>query len=346
MRLHVRTSVLNRVEYILVSRILLRQGVQDVNAKHKDVRLDRILRILSASAADCARCHTVKWRCKVCSPHLYCEHGRKKKECTKCGGSSVCIHKRLKRQCLECGGVSMCVHNRRKAQCVECEGPGVCMHKRTRTQCIECGGASVCMHKRLKANCVECGGSAVCIHKRMKQNCIECKGSSVCEHGRQRSKCNECPECSIHLCPYRAAKSTDKTEAYKWEMIQQPTTGNEIYNDLLASALLQKLEFNSGELEKFQEDFFYDSYIKVCEKYYKPVGLCVSCARGERRSRFKGNERIVHYSLKRQGITLTAVSRTAARKKKEKRILDVLDTNDISQVNDKRAKNRDSECDR
>jgi hypothetical protein len=129
-------------------------------------------------------------------------------------------------------------------------------------------------------------------------------------------------------------------------MIQQPTTGNEIYNDLLASALLQKLEFNSGELEKFQEDFFYDSYIKVGEKYYKPVGLCVSCARGERRSRFKGNERIVHYSLKRQGITLTAVSRTAARKKKEMRILDVLDTNDISQVNDKRAKNRDSECDR
>jgi len=142
------------------------------------------------------------------------------------------------------------------------------------------------------------------------------------------------------------AKSTGGTLAYKWQEIEEPTSGTEIYNDLLASALLQKQEFNNGELEKFQADFFYDTYIKVGEKYYTPAGMCFSCARAEQRSRFHGNERIVHYSLKRQGITLAAVPRTGARKLKEMRVLDVLDTNDISQVNDKRAKNRDTACER
>jgi len=129
-------------------------------------------------------------------------------------------------------------------------------------------------------------------------------------------------------------------------MIQHPTSGNEICNDVLASALLQKQEFNSEELEIFQESFFYDSYVKVRETYYKPVGLCVSCARGERRSRFQGTERVLHYSLKRQGVTLTRVARTGARKRKEMRVLDVLDTNDISHINDKAAKNRDTTCER
>ena len=74
--------------------------------------------------------------------------------------------------------------------------------------------------------------------------------------------------------------------------------------------------------------------------------MCFTCTRDEERSRLEGNEKIVHYSLKRQGITLAAVPRTGARKLKEMRVLDVLDTNDISQVNDKRAKNRDTSCER
>jgi len=142
------------------------------------------------------------------------------------------------------------------------------------------------------------------------------------------------------------ARSTGGTSAYKWEEIEAPTSGTEIYNDLLASALLQKQEFNNGELEKFQADFFHDTYIKVGDKYYTPAGMCFSCARTEKRSRFQGSERILHYSLKRRGVTLVAVPRTGARKKKEMRVLDVLDTNDISHVNDKRAKNRDSTCER
>jgi len=150
----------------------------------------------------------------------------------------------------------------------------------------------------------------------------------------------------MDTCQNPVAKSTGGTSAYKWEKTEQPNSGTEIYNDLLAFALLQKLEFNNGELQKFQEDFFYDTYIKIGEKYYKPAGMCASCAREENRSRFQGSERIVHYSLKRRGIALTTVSRTGERKKKEMRVMDVLDANGVSQVNDKRANNRDSTCER
>jgi len=222
----------------------------------------------------------------------------------------------------------------------------MCIHKRQKSQCIECGGSSMCIHKRQKSICIECGGSSVCIHKRLKSHCIECGGSSICEHGRRRGDCKECPMCYMHTCQNPMAKSTGGTSAYTWEETEQPTSGTEIYNDLLASALLQKLEFNNGELQKFHEDFFHDTYIKVGEKYYKPAGMCASCAREERRSRVQGSERIVHYSLKGRGITLMKVPGTGARKKKEMRILDLLDTNDVSQTNDKRAKNRDSTCER
>jgi len=142
------------------------------------------------------------------------------------------------------------------------------------------------------------------------------------------------------------AKSTGRTTAYQWKEIEKPETGTEIYNDLLASALLQKPEFNRAELDRFDQEFFYNTYIKVGEKFYTPAGTCSTCARAKQRSRFKGNERVLHYSLKRQGVTLTAAPRTGARKKKEMRILDVLDTSDISQVNDKTAENRDSTCER
>jgi len=142
------------------------------------------------------------------------------------------------------------------------------------------------------------------------------------------------------------AKSTGRTTAYQWQETEKPETGTEIYNDLLASALLEKFEFNQAELESFDQEFFYNTYIKVGDKYFTPAGTCYTCAKNEQRSRFKGSERVLHYSLKRQGVTLTTVPRTGARKKKEMRVLDVLDTNDISQINDKAAKNRDTTCER
>jgi len=142
------------------------------------------------------------------------------------------------------------------------------------------------------------------------------------------------------------AKSTGRTTAYQWQETDKPETGTEIYNDLLASALLEKFEFNQAELESFDQEFFYNTYIKAGEKFYTPAGTCHTCAQNEQRSRLKGNERVLHYSLKRQGVTLTTVPRIGARKKKEMRILDVLDINDISQINDKAARNRDFTCDR
>jgi len=142
------------------------------------------------------------------------------------------------------------------------------------------------------------------------------------------------------------AKSTGRTTAYQWQEAEKPETGIEICNDLLASALSEKNEFNQAELESFDQEFFYNTYIKVSDKYFIPAGTCHTCALNEQRSRFQGNERVLHYSLKRQGVTLTAAPRTGARKKKEMRVLDVLDTNNISQINDKRAKGRDSTCER
>jgi len=173
-----------------------------------------------------------------------------------------------------------------------------------------------------------------------------CSPNLFCQHDQTKAKCKECPKCYMHTCPNPVAKSTGRTSAYMWEKTEKPISGTEIHNDLLASALLQNLEFNNEELKKFQEEFFYDTYIKVGEKYYKPAGMCATCARHEERSRFQGSKRIVHYSLKRRGITLTTVPRTAVRKKKEMRVMDVLDTNSVSQVNDKRAKNRDTTCER
>ena len=236
--------------------------------------------------------------------------------------------------------------NFRKNRCVECGGSSMCEHKRRRGTCIECGGASTCVHKRQKAECIDCGGSNICKHKRLKHRCIECGGISICRHGLQKDKCKECPRCYIHLCKRPVAKSTGKTSPYQWQETEKPETGTEIYNDLLASALLEKFEFNQTDLDRFDQDFFYDSYIKVGEKYFTPAGTCYTCALNERKSRFKSSERIVHYSLKRRGITLTTVSRTGARKKKEMRIMDMLDTNDISQINDRTDRNRDSTCER
>ena len=257
-----------------------------------------------------------------------------------------CEHNKRKYVCEHCDGRGLCVHQRQKHRCIECMGTGICQHKRKKADCIDCGGSNLCIHKRQKDTCIVCGGSAVCKHKKQRISCFECVGNSICQHGQLKSRCKECPKCYVHLCGRPVAKSTGRTTAFQWQETEKPETGTEIYNDRLASALLEKFEFNQAELDRFEEEFFYETYIKVGEKYFTPAGTCYTCALNERRSRFKCSERIVHYSLKRGGITLTTVPRTGARKKKEMRIMDMLDTNDISQINDKTAKNRDSICER
>jgi len=149
------------------------------------------------------------------------------------------------------------------------------------------------------------------------------------------------------MCENRVAKSIARTSAYKWQEIigsQQPTTGTEIQNDLLVSALLQKVNFNNAELDGFQQDFFFDTYIKVGEKYYTPAGMCSTCSREEKRSRFRVGERTLHFWLRKQGVTLTRLPRTGVHKKKEMKIKNMLDINDIDYMNDKREVNRDSTC--
>ena len=285
-----------------------------------------------------------KHYCRICSPTSFCRHGRPKRSCIDCG-TGRCLHKKIKTNCRVCSPCRYCIHDIVKWTCKECSPNSVCEHGKLKRQCTNCGTRR-CLHNKTKSQCKECSPKTFCVHEVRKAACVECGGSSVCVHGRRKDTCRECPCCYMHLCKRPVAKSTGRTTAYQWKEIEKPETGTEIYNDLLASALLQKPEFNRAELDRFDQEFFYNTYIKVGEKFYTPAGTCSTCARAKQRSRFKGNERVLHYSLKRQGVTLTAAPRTGARKKKEMRILDVLDTSDISQVNDKTAENRDSTCER
>jgi len=240
-----------------------------------------------------------KENCKHCSPHLFCQHKRVKRSCKDCGGSSLCEHQRQRSTCKDCGGSGLCEHQRRRSTCKECGGGSLCEHQRRRSTCKDCGGSSVCEHQRLRSQCKDCSGSSLCEHQRQRSTCKDCGGGGLCEHQRIRSRCTKCLKCHIGMCENRVAKSIARTSAYKWQEIigsQQPTTGTEIQNDLLVSALLQKVNFNNAELDGFQQDFFFDTYIKVGEKYYTPAGMCSTCSREEQRSRFRVGERTLHCS--------------------------------------------------
>ena len=291
-----------------------------------------------------------KLQCKECSPDSLCEHGnivhcihcernrcshnKMKSSCRVCSPNAFCKHGKGRGKCRDCHPNSFCEHSYKKGRCRHCSTNSFCEHGREKELCKECG-TDRCVHNIQKKACRDCSAKTFCVHEVRKASCVECGGASICEHSQNRSQCKKCPRCYVHLCERPVAKSTGRTTAYQWQETDNPETGTEIYNDLLASALLTKSEFNQTDLDRFDQEFFYDSYIKAGEKFYTPAGTCFTCARDEQRSRFKGNERVLHYSLKRQGVTLTTVPRTGARKKKEMRIMDVLDTNDIPQVNDK-----------
>jgi len=148
------------------------------------------------------------------------------------------------------------------------------------------------------------------------------------------------------MCEKRAVLSTGSVAGYSWRVIElEPATGTEIHNDVLAAALLEKVEFTNADLDRFGEDFFYDSYIKVGDKYYAPAGACARCALDERWSRIQGGERILHRWLEKQGVALIKVPKpTGIRKKKETKIKEMLDSNDIGHLNDRREENRDGTC--
>jgi len=242
----------------------------------------------------------------------------------------------------------MCEHNRRRSRCVECQGTNVCLHKTQRNTCVECKGNSMCIHDKRKGNCVECGGINMCIHRVRKSTCRKCGGSSICKHDRQRNKCRDCPKCHVFMCDSRAVVSTGSVPGYSWRLIQgslEPANGIEIHNDVLAAALLEKTEFSNADLDSFGENFLYESYIKVGDQYYTPAAACLTCTRNERWARIQGGERRVHQWLGKQGVALIKVPKpTAVRKKKETKVKEVLDSNDIVHLNDRREVNRDSSC--
>jgi len=150
------------------------------------------------------------------------------------------------------------------------------------------------------------------------------------------------------MCDSRAVVSTGSVPGYSWRLIQgslEPANGIEIHNDVLAAALLEKTEFSNADLDSFGENFLYESYIKVGDQYYTPAAACLTCTRNERWARIQGGERRVHQWLGKQGVALIKVPKpTAVRKKKETKVKEVLDSNDIVHLNDRREVNRDSSC--
>lgn len=62
-----------------------------------------------------------KSRCRICAPHMFCKHERRKGQCQECGPIGV-----------------ICEHNRQKSLCPKCFGGGLCEHKKPRNTCIDC----------------------------------------------------------------------------------------------------------------------------------------------------------------------------------------------------------------
>ena len=97
-----------------------------------------------------------KSRCRVCSPHNFCEHGFLY-FCRECGGKGICRHNKRKYYCWECNPANAelvktskdaprdrpvrrtdCKHGRFKHFCQECSGKGICKHNRRRYRCSFC----------------------------------------------------------------------------------------------------------------------------------------------------------------------------------------------------------------
>lgn len=103
------------------------------------------------------RCENGQWK-RVCSPHAYCEHERRKGDCTTCGGPGICAHRRVNYLCKACGGKEgICQHERHSwSKCNECRGGAMCEHDRQRFHCKKCRGGGICQHDRRRARCKKC----------------------------------------------------------------------------------------------------------------------------------------------------------------------------------------------
>ena len=212
--------------------------------------------------------------------------------------------------------------------------------------CKECG-TGLCVHMRRKSNCADCGTSR-CAHGRHKFMCKEC-GKGYCVHSKINWQCKECAKCSTHLCESLVVVSNGITHGYTWQKViggEKPNTGTEIHNIKLAAALQVKVEFTMKELDSFEDNFFYDSFIKVENTYYIPAGTCRACQRGQQITSNNAAANHLRHTIKSQGIVTKPLAQTGARKTKEMKIQKTLDENEIQYVNDKTALDRDSKCEK
>ena len=137
--------------------------------------------------------------CSLCSPHLFCQHGKRAWFCKPCGGGERlhCKHGIRQYICVRCGGKGICQHGKAKPNCIHCSGQNFCKHERKKWDCKECKGRRYCAHERVRTTCRECSSHNFCTHGlngRMKRTCRQCNPVNFCEHGRLVWKCKICKE--------------------------------------------------------------------------------------------------------------------------------------------------------
>jgi len=180
--------------------------------------------------------------------------------------------------------------------------------------------------------------------------CQECVGKQICAHNKTRNRCKQCLENICHLCKVSPVVVCNGiTMAYQWKEVfdgKELNTDSEIHNTLLASALEVKVDFTKQELDEFNEDFYYESYIKVGNKYYTPAGTCRKCHHYQLKDRGNGALRHLQWSLHKRGIVLKPLHKTGEKRTKEMQVKDTLDKNDIKYVNDITVIDRDSSCEK
>ena len=126
-----------------VSSDLLRSSLQ-TSLRETSVSITQPVSSSTSHSTD-SPSHTcvLKRRCRICSPHNFCIHDRRKESCGLCGGKYYCQHNKRKVNCIECGGKGLCVHKIIKGSCNICLGPNYCEHKKKKRQCPQCRDARV-----------------------------------------------------------------------------------------------------------------------------------------------------------------------------------------------------------
>ena len=165
--------------------------------------------------------------CNVCSPHLFCDHGKAKQRCVDCGGSKVCPHKKYKFLCKECSPHLFCEHGKRKNSCMLCEEARTATVGRSHlpqtgfeeelVSALAADGEEGILKTEMSdfaANAEQrespikklalaeklskASGKAkqhveiLCPHGKRERQCKACGGAGICPHGKLKSSCVPC----------------------------------------------------------------------------------------------------------------------------------------------------------